>query len=32
MITVGNERRAADPPPNTNAKNRNSFIAEKTNP
>jgi hypothetical protein len=32
MLAVGNERRAADPPPNANAKNCNGLIAYKPNP
>src|SRR5262245_59435779 len=30
MMTIGNERCAADPPPDTNAKNCTGFVAEKT--
>src|SRR5262245_29605007 len=31
MLTVGNQSCAANPPSNANAKNRDAFIAEKTN-
>jgi hypothetical protein len=32
MMTIGNQRRAADPASNANAKDRDCFVTKKTDP